>query len=144
MDQEQLRNQQEFWENQISLPVQVNGVLFAIDLIFIQNLVQDSSLIGWKMSSLLLFAIALPCLAANVFTSHSMRIAKTVLPGKSRSFQIIQLAGYLASLGGVWTSIMDVSVWIGILFAIISIICYVFCANAYRDIERIRAKGSPH
>ncbi len=63
MDQKHLQEQQELWENHMSLPVQISGVLFALDLIFLQNLVQTSSLTGWKTCSLLFFAIALPCLA---------------------------------------------------------------------------------
>ncbi len=142
MDQKQLQEQQELWENRMSLPIQISGVLFALDLIFLQNLVQTSSLTGWKTCSLLLFAIALPCLATNVLIMSWMRTTKTVLPGKARLFLVIQVAGYLASLAGVWASIMDVSWWIGFLFVVVAICVASFCAKTYQDLERIRA-GKP-
>ncbi len=142
MDQKQLQEQQELWGNRMSLPIQISGVLFALDLIFLQNLVQTGSLTGWRTSSLLLFAIALPCLATNVLIMSWMRTTKTVLPGKARLFLVIQVAGYLASLAGVWASIMDASWWIGLLFVVVAICVASFCAKAHQDLERIRA-GKP-
>lgn len=138
----QLQDQQERWENDMLLPLQISGVLFALDLIFLQNLVQTSSLAGWKTGSLALFAIALPCLAANVLILHRMRTTKTVLPGKALLFLVIQLVGYLASIAGVWASIMDVSRWTGYLFLGVAIGCFLFCVNAYQKLDRIHADNT--
>jgi hypothetical protein len=71
-----------------------------------------------------------------------MRTTKTVLPGKARLFLVIQWAGYLASLVGVWASIMDASWWIGFVFVVVTVCVASFCFKALQDIERIRA-GKP-
>lgn len=78
----------------------VSGVLFALDLVFIQNLVQGDGSTGWRVVALLFFAIALPCLAANAFIMHRMRGTKTVFPGKARLFFIFNLCAILQALLG--------------------------------------------
>ncbi len=124
----------------MSLPIQISSVLFALDLIFLQNLVQTSSLTGWKTLSLLFFVIAIPCLATNVLIMFWMRSTKTVLPGKAKLLLVIQLAGYCASFAGVWASIMGVSWWIGLLFMAVAICVASFCAKTYQELERIRVR----
>lgn len=109
----QLQEQRELWTKNMTLPLQVSGILFALDLIFLQNLVQPGSLVGWRIASLCLFTIALPCLAINVLSIVRMQTLKVVLPGKAILFLLVQLTAYLASFFAVWASVMAVFWWIG-------------------------------
>lgn len=135
-DQEQLQKKRETWEYQVSLPVLVSGILFALDLVFIQNLVQGDGPTGWRVVALLFFAIALPCLAANAFIMHRMRGTKTVLPGKARLFFYFQLMGYFASIVGVWASITAVSWWIGLIFVIVTLAAVGICFSALNALDK--------
>ncbi len=138
--QNQLQEQRELWTKNMTLPLQVSGVLFALDLVFLQNLVQSSDLSGWRVASLCLFTIALPCLAVNVLGIMRMLTLKVVLPGKAVLLLLVQLAGYLASFFGVWASVMAVSWWIGCVFLIVTFIMTLFYSNIHQRLNKIHSK----
>ena len=140
--QQQTQEQQAFWTQQMSFPLLISSVLFTLDLVFLSSLVQVNSLAGWKTLSLLLFILAFPCLAVNTLLLFKMRATKTVLPGKERQLLVIQLAGYAASILGVWASIMAVSWWIGLVFLIVTFCLAAFCAKKLQQLEHIRT-GNP-
>jgi hypothetical protein len=137
-EQKDLKEQREEWESRMGLPIQISGVLFALDLIFLQNLTQPGGLAGWKLLSLLAFTLALPCLGGNVFIMAQMRRTKTVLQGRARAFGVIQIGGYLASGVGVWASIMGASLLGGFLFLLVATIVVFLCAKALKDLDQRR------
>lgn len=125
----------------MSFPLLISGVLFALDLVFIQNLVQESSLAGWRIAALMLFAIALPCLAANALIMHRMRSMKTALSGKAQFFWIFQVVGYITSIAGVGASIAAASWWIGVIFVVVTLAAAIVCASALKTLEKQKQKN---
>jgi len=141
--QKDLKEQREEWESHMGLPIQISGVLFALDMIFLQKLIQSDGVTGWKLLSLLAFVLALPCLGGNVFVMNQMRKTKTVLQGPARTFGVVQSGGYLASVVGVWASIMGVSLLGGLLFLLGTMIVLFVCANALKDLTQRRKEKGP-
>jgi len=125
----------------MSFPLLITGVLFTLDLVFIQNLVQNDGPTGWRLVALIFFAVSLPCLAANAFVIHRMRSTKTVLPGKARLFLVFQLLGYIASIVGVWANVTAVSWWIGLIFALVSVAAAAMCIYALNTLDRQAQKN---
>ena len=120
----------------MGFPLIISSVLFTLDLVFIQNLLQDDGPAGWRTVAFISFVVALPCLATNAFVLYRMRTTKIVLPGKARLFWVFQVMGYFASFVGVWANITAVAWWIGLIFIVVSVAAIGMCGSALRTREK--------
>ena len=135
MEQVDLQEKQERWKNDMELPIIISGVLFVIDIAFLPNLVQTHKLTEWETCSLFFFAISLPLLATNALIMREMLTSKKILPGKNMWLLMFQLAGYLASIFGVTTSIINVCPLMGMVFLVLALYALGFSGQALRKLS---------
>lgn len=126
MDNEERREKQDQWIAQLTVPLRISGILFALDLVFIQNLVQTADLPLFRLLSLIFFVLALPLLGCNAYVCSQMIAKKKSLPGPQRAFGCVRLGGYLASWLAVLFSVDYVSPVAAIIFLIVSIFASSF------------------
>lgn len=127
--------QKEFGEQLVTLPLLINGVLFTISLVILQNLLGASTLAPWQTASLILFAIGLPCLAGYAFVIFAIRAAKVDPQKRTKKFIWLQNIGLIADLSGIWASFMNSSKVAGLIFLGVSLVTLVICAITYNHIN---------
>lgn len=124
----------EFEEKIVTLPLLINGVLFTLTLVLLQNLLGASSLNAWQTASLISFTLALPCLAGYAYIIYSIQAAKVDPQAKGKLFLLLQYVGVTADLVGIWANITNSSWIAGLVFFLASIIVFVICARTYNHI----------
>jgi hypothetical protein len=97
-DSEERKN---FLEKIAGFPLILNGALFAITLVILQNLLSAGKLDTAQLFSLVLFVIALPLLAGFAYIDYMMLAAKVeAFKGNRDPALIIEYVGIAADLAG--------------------------------------------
>ena len=133
----------EFGEKLVTLPLLINGILFTLTIVLLQNLLGAGSLNVWQTISLILFAIALPCLAGYALVIYAIYAAKVDPQAKGKIFLLLQYIGIATDLLGIWANITNSSWIAGLIFFVASAVALVICATTYNHIVEIHAEVYP-
>ncbi len=130
--------QKEFGEKLVTLPLLINGILFTLTIVLLQNLLGASSLSVWQITSLTLFAIALPCLGGYGFVIYAIQAAKVAPQGRGKIFLLLQYVGLVTDLLGICASITNSSKVAGFIFLISSLVTLlIICTRTYSHIVEL-------
>lgn len=133
----------EFGEKLVTLPLLINGILFTLTIVLLQNLLGAGSLNVWQTISLILFAIALPCLAGYAYVIYAIQAAKVDPQAKGKTFLLLQYIGVATDLLGIWANITSSSRIAGLVFLVVSIVAFVICSITYNHIAEIHTEAYP-
>jgi len=133
----------EFGEKLVTLPLLINGILFTLTIVLLQNLLAAGSLNMWQTISLILFAIALPCLAGYAYIIYAIQAAKVDPQAKGKTFLLLQYIGVTTDLLGIWANITNGSWIAGLIFFVASIVAFVICSITYNHIVEIHTEVYP-
>ena len=133
----------EFGEKLVTLPLLINGILFTLTIVLLQNLLAAGSLNMWQTISLILFAIALPCLAGYAYIIYAIQAAKVDPQAKGKTFLLLQYIGVATDLLGIWANITNGSWIAGLIFFVASIVAFVICSITYNHIVEIHTEVYP-
>jgi hypothetical protein len=126
-----------FGEKLVTLPLLINGVLFTLTIVLLQNLLGAGNLNVWQTISLILFVIALPCLAGYAYIIYAIQAAKVDPQAKGKTFLLLQYIGIATDLLGIWANITNSSWIAGLIFFVVSIVAFVICSITYNHIVEI-------
>lgn len=133
----------EFGEKLVTLPLLINGILFTLTIVLLQNLLGAGSLNVWQTISLILFAIALPCLAGYALVIYAIQAAKVDPQAKGKTFLLLQYIGIATDLLGIWANITNSSWIAGLSFFVVFIVVFVICSITYNHIVEIHTEVYP-
>jgi len=116
----------------------LNGALFAITLVILQNLLSAGKLDTTQLFSLVLFVIALPLLAGFAYIDYMMLAAKVdAFKGNGDPALIIEYVGIVTDLAGITAAIWNVSWEVATGFVLMCIIAFFITARTYDRITQL-------
>ncbi len=127
-----------FEEKIAGFPLIMNGALFAITLVILQNLLSVGKLDFPQLVSLICFVIAILLLAGFAFIDY-MALAAKVDPftGNRDAAIIIEYVGIFADLAGITAAIWNMS-WEGAIgFILMCVLTCLITAKAYDRITKL-------
>lgn len=133
----------EFEDKRVILPLLINGVLFTLTVVLLQNLLGAGSLTVLQTISLILFVIALPCLAGYAFVIYAISAAKVDPQAKGKTFLLLQYIGLAADFLGIVANITNSSWVAGTVFFVASAVALVISLTTYNHIVEIHTRVYP-
>lgn len=133
----------EFRERLVTLPLIVNGALFTLSIVILQNLLTSNNLSAWQLASLISFAVALPCLAGYAYIIFFIQSARVDPQARGKVFLWLQPIGIISDVLGILASLMNVSWVAGIAFLVTSIAVLVICLRTQNHIVELHNEVYP-
>jgi hypothetical protein len=127
-----------FEEKIAGYPLIMNGALFAITLVILQNLLSAGRLDTPQFVSLICFVIAIPLLAGFAVIDYMALSAKVdPFTGNRDAAIIIEYVGILFDLAGITAAIWNMSWEVAVGFILVCILTFLITARIYDRITKL-------